>query len=367
MQFVDAHSKVQQLPLVNKAWNRACHSPASWHSIRMIDWPRRPLTKSFRNSALKRLLPRLSRLEVLWCEDTTLYDFVLSSMINVCGPRLRELSLECTGDQLLTIAMGAPNLRSIKLDHPNSAQIMDAALGFCRQLRSIRVNDIPSEIGLYRIGTCCPFLERYYGHVDEKLMASLSSCAHLTDLDLYSGPADMTNGMATLLKSVGGSLRFIDFPCCDGSVVFPLIARHCKKLAKIRILHVSLVTDALVEEVLSNCGPTLEDIDLKAGCTDASLASAASHCPNLVTLDLTFNKSVTDAGLAVLAASCPNLRQLDLTCTNLSDASLLSLAEHSALRHVTVTDWMTTAGLKAVHARRAELGLRAITTTLSQF
>jgi hypothetical protein len=113
---------------------------------------------------------------------------------------------------------------------------------------------------------------------------------------------------------------------------------------------------------LSKCGSTLVDIDLTDACTDASLLSVAAHCPNITTVDVHWNRSVTDAGVVALAAACPDLRQLDLYWTRIGDASLSSLAEHPALRRIAVPVFVSAIQIGAIHARRAELGLRALIT-----
>jgi len=53
------------------------------------------------------------------------------------------------------------------------------------------------------------------------------------------------------------------------------------------------------------------------------LASLASGCPQLHTLNLEDCQRVTDAGLVSLAAGCPNLNKLTLdSCVNVTDTDL---------------------------------------------
>jgi hypothetical protein len=371
-------SKIRQLPLVSKAWNRACQSPASWHSIRTRGWLKvvnvtrfgwsKLINEETRNDVtMRRLMPRLSCLEVLHYEGTALCDNVLSLVIQACGHRLRELDMNCTNNQLMIVATGAPNLQSI---HSHcwlymSISGLAAALPFLRQLRSMRMHSASLTLGLHDIGTCCPFLETYDGSVDEPLLMSLSSCMHLTNLDMHTID-DMTNALTVLLPSVGHNLRFVKLPPCDGSVVFPLVARHCRKLEKLIVKFVCDVTDALAEEVLSRCGPTLACVKMqktffdKEPLTDAFLVSVAAHCPNLADLDLNYNSHITDAGVIALAASCPNLRRLGLRQTDISVAAVLTLAEQPALIHITVDDRKATRIQQRAHLRRVELGLRPL-------
>jgi hypothetical protein len=317
------------------------------------------------DNALCQLAPRLSRLEVLWCEDVKFHDSTLSLVIDSCGPRLRALSTECIGSQIVDTAMHTPNLRSVQIERGDSVQNMIDALCFWRQLRSIRMSCDFLIGGLHDVGSCCPLLESYYGFVDEQVLASLSSCVHLTDLDVFSGKIDVTLDMVGLLTSIGGNLVSFGVPDCDGSVVLPLVATHCKKIAKLNFLYAIDVTDALVEEVLSARGTTVVDMNLKPGCTNLSLLSVATHCPNLTALDLSFNKDVTDDGVIDLAMSCSALRQLKLGQTNTGDASLVHLVDHPALRHIVVSKWVSDKQLDAVHARRTEMGLRAVTIKTS--
>jgi hypothetical protein len=361
-----ADSKVRTLPLVNKTWNRACQSPASWHSIRVSGCPRQIVgmssCKNTNNKTIVRLAPRLSRIEVLWYERTQLSDSALSLLLGVCGTRLRELSINCTDRQFLAAVMSAPSLQFVHVQQYVSALGLAAALPFLRKLKSIRADSIYLVRALHDINSRCPFLETYHGVFDEQLATSLSQCEHLTDLNLFNDDTDMTTTMTGLLASVGRNLRSIDFPKCEGSVVLPLVAKHCEKLQKLFIALVSNVTDALMEEVLCHCGSTLVYVRLLEDCTDASLVNVASHCPNLTVLNLNFNKNITDAGMAALAASCTNLRQVGIRWTDLSHVSLLALVEHPLLRYVAVSGLETEQQLKDAHTRRAELGLRPIVT-----
>jgi hypothetical protein len=361
---MDADSKVRQLPLVNKTWNRACQSPASWRGIRVFTaWPRNFVSGICNNITLIQLAPRLSRLELLWCVGSGLMDCIFSSVIEMCGPRLRTLHIDLTDDRLLTVATSAPNLRFVSIHRPVSAHGLATALPFLRQLRGIHIEDSSLVCALYDIGSCCPFLQTYRGYVDGQMLTCLSVCGHLTELDVcvHNGRIDLTTAMAGLLESTGRNLLSIDFPYCDGSVVLPFVAQHCKKLTTLFTTHFSIVNDDLMEEVLSNCGSTLMYIAVNELCTDASLRSIAAHCPNLVTLDLIFNTNVTDDGVAAIAASCCNLRQISLRWTNVTGVSLMCLVEHPALRVVIVSDWATEQYLDAAHARRAMLGFRAVT------
>jgi hypothetical protein len=373
IQFVDMESKVRQLPLVNRTWNRACQSPASWHSICVSRWQIRLTAIVDYNNAISHLAPRLSRLEVVWRTDMTLSDDVFTSMISVCGPRLRTLRMKFTDDQLMAAALGAPRLQCIHVQTVVSAHGLASALPFLRQLKAIHVAAPSLMRELYDINSCCPFLETYCGYVDERVLAILSSCATLTELngsgrhdddgDLFHiCTHDVTNAMAGFLASVGSNLISIDFPHCDGTVVLPLVAQHCKKIMKLYMYRVSRITDALMEEVVCNCGSTLEEIDLRMECTDASLVSVAAHCPNITTVCLSYNSNVTNDGLAVLTASCPRLRCLYLNSTDLLDDSLLALAEIPSVRHVEVSVLVTAHGIKTAHARRAELGLPGMVT-----
>jgi hypothetical protein len=368
---MDANSKVEKLPLLSKTWNRACQSPASWRSIFVFTTrgPSHIIENIYdNNNALMRLLPRLSRLEVLWCEGTHLTDSVLFPILEVCGPRLRALCIEFTDDQLLAVAVGAPNLRSIYIRlamHGVSAHGLTAALPFLRQLRSIHVASSSLICALYAIDSYCPFLETYRGPVDEQLLTILSSCEHLTELNVFSDVSNkqkFTSTTASFLASAGNNLRSIELPRCDGSVVLPLVARYCKKLCQMFISRLSGVNDALVEEVLSSCGSTLVCMNLTRECTDASLVSVGSHCPNLTALDLFGNENITDDGVIAMAASCPHLQRLGLKWCNLSGVSLSALAEHPALRVVGVSDWASKQDIGVVRARRAERGLQPMIT-----
>jgi hypothetical protein len=359
---MDTDVKIQQLPLVNKAWNRACQNPASWRGIHV------PSTRIFdaidNNNTLIRLMPRLSRLEVLCSADTGLLDSVLSSVLEVCGPRLRKLCMDCTDRQLMNVAVGAPNLRSLDLMHTTRiyASGLALALPFLRQLRSIRLYTLYSVFALYEIDAYCPLLETYHGPVNNKLLAALASCEHLSEMYALGGQRHnkTTSAMADLLTSMGRNLRSIYFPYCNAPVVLPLVAQHCKKITKLDLRRLWYVTDALMEEVLSHCGPTLKDIALPTRCTDASLASVASYCPGLTALDLAGNRNITDDGVVALTASCANLRELDLRCTKLRYATIVAVVGHPALRRVAVSDWVTSEQMKEMHVRRSKLKLRCM-------
>jgi hypothetical protein len=375
-------SKVRQLPLVNKAWNRACQSPASWHSIRtsylldiLIDGV------ASNSDVIMRLLPRLSRLEVLWCCGQTLRDAALSSVLEVCGPRLRELWMELTDVQLLRVAMAAPSLRFVYICDVSSAHGLASALPFLRQLRRIEMYNAQAAGVLYDISSSCPLLETYQGFVDEQLLTALAACEHLTELDVFCDyRVALTDAMAGFLKSVGHNLLSLDVPNCDGAVVLPLIAQYCKKLQTLSVSQAAPVTDVLMEELLAGCGSTLVRMSMESGCTDASFVSIATHCPNITDLRLDSNTHMTEHGVAALTTSCPNLGRLAIGLTYLSGLSLLRLAEHPALRYLhSYSDWAmdedvavpqvriahmaTKEDVAVVHARRAHLGLRPLTIT----
>jgi hypothetical protein len=351
-QYMDAGSKVRQLPLVCNTWNRACHNPVSWHSIRVDE--SRDIVDGVRDfKAVEQLMPRLSRVEVLWCQYESSYHGIFEMMITLYSPRLRDLNMHCIDDdKLLTIVMSATNLHSIHLHHMVSAPGVANALCFLRQLKHINVRSPQLLPGLYDIGSTCPLLETYTGHIDAHIITSLASCQHLTKLDVFRGIPGLTNALSGLLRTVGHNLQWVEFPYCDGSDVLPLIGQHCGKIQRLGIPYMYKVTDGLMDEALSGCGSTLRDLYLTPECTDATLISVAAHCPNLIHFDTTINDHFTDSGMAVFIASCPNLRHLNLC--------MRAVACHPALQRVSGFIWASDKKLNSIHTERAELGLRPV-------
>lgn len=143
-----------------------------------------------------------------------------------------------------------------------------------------------------------------------------------------------------------GNLLHLDLTCCQSisdSTLF-VLAENCRFLETLLLENCLGITAAGLASVASGC-PNLHTLD----CTDCSLGDSdvegIAKIQNLQTLKLGFSVKVTNCGLAYLRANCGSLRHLDLyRCEQIGDEGITALLEgcHSLtevnLSYTSVTD-----------------------------
>jgi hypothetical protein len=160
----------------------------------------------------------------------------------------------------------------------------------------------------------------------------LKQCVRLRKLTLLLFrilPSDGDSNAAATNDSMreiildGGELVALDQLEC--------ILRSCPSLTKLEISPVagmgylrSLPVGAFCPSLV-----TLSLVGYRPGLAgDPMLFSISAHCPHLRVLIIPESTDVTDAALSAVAAGCPLLEELNLDGMNITDVSLLAIAQH---------------------------------------
>lgn len=112
-----------------------------------------------------------------------------------------------------------------------------------------------------------------------------------------------------------------------------VLAFNCPSLTSLTLtlsnFNTSTLSDDCVLALAENC-KQLKELNIKT-ChmiTDISMLALGDNCPSLEILRLDFCGNITDQGLISLAQGCRSLTSLGVCGANLSNASVLSLAEN---------------------------------------
>ena len=134
------------------------------------------------------------------------------------------------------------------------------------------------------------------------------------------------------IKQIGPCLHELSIGNYKSLEVFKAVVECCPYLEKLRVT-------TMVETTVSNI-----------------LQRVASNCPLLrrITIGLDYSSSAeADADLTAFAEKCPQLEQLSLDCPQLTDQSVIALAQHrSRLKNLKLIRWkLTAASLIALSER----------------
>ncbi|KAH9101728.1 hypothetical protein LEN26_005888 [Aphanomyces euteiches] len=216
-------------------------------------------------------------------------------------------------------------LRQIPFRCPNLTYL---DLSNCVQVSNTVVRDILqgcSSLQQLRLDNCRHITDAAF-QPDQSLFYPLRACLSLKVLSL-AGCSQITHSLILYLLKAYRSLQELNLSRCKR------ITNDCIKMLltssihlRLRVLNVSF-TD--VTDDAFTCLSELREIDLgQCKITDATLVSLAQHCPRLEVVRLRWCSEITDAGILRLASHCSRLRVLDLNnCGLLTDQSIASLSQ----------------------------------------
>lgn len=203
-------------------------------------------------------------------------------------------------------------------------------------------NSVLTDDSVCSIATCCPKIEclslEGWTNLTDAAMVSLQSLGCLKDLNLSYCTSLTSDGVQSLLSSVGARLEVLILShsvesdkckyCNDALVRF--IGQSCPVLKNfvVEISTESDVSEASVIALIVKC-PLLETLNIfYENLTDSFLSALADHCPNLLVLAL-LTGNFTDAGFQALTSKCTKITELTIRHQgDLSDQGINSIATH---------------------------------------
>ncbi|CAK4914385.1 unnamed protein product [Aphanomyces euteiches] len=215
-------------------------------------------------------------------------------------------------------------LRQIPFRCPNLTYL---DLSNCVQVSNTVVRDILqgcSSLQQLRLDNCRHITDAAF-QPDQSLFYPLRACLSLKVPPIFG--YTITHSLILYLLKAYRSLQELNLSRCKR------ITNDCIKMLltssihlRLRVLNVSF-TD--VTDDAFTCLSELREIDLgQCKITDATLVSLAQHCPRLEVVRLRWCSEITDAGILRLASHCSRLRVLDLNnCGLLTDQSIASLTQ----------------------------------------
>ena len=145
-----------------------------------------------------------------------------------------------------------------------------------------------------------------------------------------------SNGIMGL--SVGcNDLREISLDGCNGlsDRWLSCIAKGCPELTAFAIARSLYVTDTGISWIAGGCRKLDRlTIDNCGNITNSGLRALASGCPDLRIITLLSCLKISDTGVSAMALKCRNLESFLLYHSDITDASLVALAEYSSLQSV---------------------------------
>ncbi|XP_064600060.1 uncharacterized protein LOC135466488 [Liolophura sinensis] len=202
-------------------------------------------------------------------------------------------------------------------------------------------------------------LDVSWTYVTDSGLSTICSTAHRLESVCINGcPSITNNGLETLLRKHGKSLRVLELCGCFNinQTGIRSIAHNCHNLLTLNLGQCYKLTDSSVAEVTGSL-PRLESLDIRgcnrsvrdtsvrkivkncprlssialANCphiSDVALSEIATYLPGMKWIDLCGCKNITDESLRTLAKNCPNLYYLDISSTSCTKKSILALAAH---------------------------------------
>ncbi|XP_057422513.1 EIN3-binding F-box protein 1-like [Lotus japonicus] len=239
------------------------------------------------------------------------------------------------------VGKGCPNLKSVHL-HKCAFLSDNGLISFTKAASSLENLQLEechriTQFGFFGVLFNCGAklkaisMVSCYGIKDQNLVLSpISPCESLRSLSIRHCP-EFGNATLSVLGKLCPQLQQIELSglkeVTDAGLL-PLVESCEAGLIKVNLHGCINLTDKIVSYLANLHGWTLEVLNVD-GCknvSDASLMAIAEHCQLLCDLDVS-NCAITDAGIAALAhAEQLNLQILSLSgCTLVSDRSLPSL------------------------------------------
>ncbi|RHZ87235.1 hypothetical protein Glove_38g82 [Diversispora epigaea] len=234
-----------------------------------------------------------------------------------------------SSDELYKITRSCPNLRHLKIkwccslsdrDISEIAQIcsLESIIVSCNSRgikRSSRLTNMGDTTLFACLCTNFRYLKLGYNkHItDASIIEIAQNCIHLE----YFGLRE-SNITDASLKQIAES--------CSKLLILSLVG--CQKITDEGICAITLTCSNMQKYVLENC----EEI------TDTSVKKIAQSNPKFKYLNLNGCELVSDKSVCKIIQLCPNLEGLQIECCNISDVSMIALANLRNLQKLNIED-----------------------------
>ena len=168
------------------------------------------------------------------------------------------------------------------------------------------------------------------GVFDISVIALAEHCSNLTDLN-FNFCRNITDASLITLAEHCPNLTALNIGCCQNITAAALIAlgSHSRCLRSLNICDNKNLTVDGVRALAVGC-PLLHEVNAYDSSFDSACVIAlVSECHDLRKLDVGWCYNIGLSAISALARSCPLITELYLSYTNVDDASLLSIAQHS--------------------------------------
>lgn len=241
---------------------------------------------------------------------------VLGSLSNRVLSSFISFNSSATDNGLQALCSGCPSLKHLSLDWPLTS----------------------SDASVQAIASHCPRMESLslqgWSSLTDLSLTSLSLMHALRVVDLSWSGSFSSSAVQDLVKSCR-NLEELKLSIAKGSVdaLFRCIGTYSPQL---KVFHFGggRVTCDSVVALVRGC-PLLEELVFDFLCgfgpDDRTLYIIAEACPRLkvLTLDKMTRNTCSDQGMIALSRGCPDLRELHLHNSAITDATILSFAEHN--------------------------------------
>ena len=311
--------------------------------------------------AIARGCPNLQTMSISYCSKVTDRSVLV---LAACCKELKSFSLICcnwTTDKAITaIANSCPELESLTIGGRSNVVKDDLVVGWgrlsdkslrivgekCPKLARFTVQSAYiSDISISALPYPCPqrkYFDAYGCHAIsiDGIMALSHGCKELREINLKEclcmsdeslsciagGFPELTTITITECKRYHSNI--INDYITDSGI--SCLARGCQKLKHFNVRDIRKIGNVGLIALASNC-PDLRSVEIfDCGIIDdSSLTALAFSCPDLQDIALSECKNITDEGLNTLALESRHLKSISLHTSNISDASLIALANNS--------------------------------------
>eukprot|EP00036_Acanthoecidae_sp_10tr_P011188 CAMPEP_0182925528 /NCGR_PEP_ID=MMETSP0105_2-20130417/9458_1 /TAXON_ID=81532 ORGANISM="Acanthoeca-like sp., Strain 10tr" /NCGR_SAMPLE_ID=MMETSP0105_2 /ASSEMBLY_ACC=CAM_ASM_000205 /LENGTH=477 /DNA_ID=CAMNT_0025063381 /DNA_START=86 /DNA_END=1519 /DNA_ORIENTATION=+ len=227
-----------------------------------------------------------------------------------------------------------------------------------RHLSKLIVPEGFSTSVLDAIPECCPRLRSLDilcgGRLEQPLTKIFSTCRQL-EMVTISGSYDPNHGVSDLsLFALAGSkgpsrltvVNFVGMPRVTDAGL-EAVAKACP-LVDVSLVDMAMVTDVALMAIAEHC-PELRRVHLSGDgtslqYTDNGVVALATHCHDLIDVDVQEAPSVSDVALVAVAKNCPNLMFVGMAASTVTDTGVEALVRrcktlrHADLRDCAITD-----------------------------
>lgn len=242
----------------------------------------------------------------------------ITTYIGQSGNYLQWLSIEdenITDMSMVKILKGCPNLHSVELS-------------LCKKITDASI--VQLAIGFPNLQSLR--LSGLLNVTDASIIMIGKRCPYLRKIDLSYYTSDdhsITDESLINIAVCCPCLQSVTLFSCnkitDKSII--KIGEKCRGLQILNLNNCKYVKSVGISRIAEEC-PDLQELRLEfCNISDESIMKVAEKCSQLRILSLNRNMHTTDVSIAKIAASCPDLQELDLSnCYKISDMSIVRIA-----------------------------------------